>query len=106
MAAPKAFYALAKIFGDVSLSLPFSNEIFRFYPPKARIFLGYRGGRTRGGWLGGCIASTFATKSIIDSTRTRRAMNQWGHPHPRRPLPPAPPAPSIRRGAIVARLEL
>jgi len=41
---------------------------------KSSDFLGDRGGRMRGG----CITSTFATKSIIDSTRTYRAMNSDG----------------------------
>lgn len=47
---------------------------FNFIRASSSDFLGDRGGRMRSD----CIASTFATKSIIDSTRTYRAMNSDG----------------------------
>lgn len=64
---------IVQIFDDIFLSsilklnLPILSD-------KSSDFLGDRGGRMRGR----CIASTFATKSIIDSTRTHRAMNPDG----------------------------
>lgn len=64
---------IVEIFDDISLSsilklnLPILSD-------KSSDFLGDRGRRMRGR----CIASTFATKSIIDSTRTHRAMNPDG----------------------------
>jgi len=92
------------LFLSLSLSLSLSLILKLNLPilsDKSSDFLGDRGGRMRGR----CIASTFATKSIIDSTRTHRAMNPDGTTFRPSHLPfePSPPA---RRGAIVARLEL
>ena len=61
----------------LSLSLSLSSILKLNLPilsDKSSDFLGDRGERMRDR----CIASTFATKSIIDSTRTHRAMNPDG----------------------------
>jgi hypothetical protein len=84
----------------------------RFHPSESSDFLERdRAGRMRGGWQ--CIVSTFATKSIIDSTRTRKVhelrTDRIPHPLSSLPLPHScsPAASRARRGApAVARSEL